>query len=77
MHNKSAKLHAKAKMADFKLTFVPLIFLLLRIWGLFLTIPHCYLSYSTKLSFRKTPYNAVFVFLMVSMYTVQRVASNE
>lgn len=70
VHNKSVKIHAKAKMADFKLTFVPLIFLLLRMWGLFLAIPHCYLSFSAKATFRQTVYNAVFVFLMASISTL-------
>ena len=70
VHNKSAKLHAKAKMADFKLTFVPLIFLLLRMWTLFLAIPHCYLSLSDRKAFRRTSYNAVFVLLSVSKVDV-------
>jgi hypothetical protein len=53
-------------MADFKLTFVPLIFLVLRIWGFILSIPHYYLPVSTKHAFRKTACNAVLVLLAVS-----------
>ena len=68
VHNKSAKLHAKAKMADFKLTFVPLIFLVLRMWGFILSIPHYYLPFSSKAAFRKTTYNAVLVLLAVSVH---------
>ena len=69
VHDKSSKLHAKAKMADFKLTFVPLIFLILRIWGFALSIPHYYLPVSTKEAFRKTTYNAILVLLAVSENT--------
>ena len=70
VHNKSARLHARAKMADLKLTFVPLIFLFLRMWGFILSIPHYYLPFSTKQRFRNTPYNAVLVLLAVSMHTL-------
>ena len=67
VHNKSTKLHAKAKMADFKLSFVPLIFLVLRMWGFALSIPHYYLTFSTKQTFRRTTYNAILVLLAVSV----------
>ena len=49
-----------------KLTFIPIIFLILRLSGVILAIPHTYLPYEQRLEFRTTWWNAVLVLLAVS-----------
>ena len=58
----SYKLQLQAKNVDFKLTFVPLVFIFLRIWGTILGIIHIYISSD----FRESKLNAVFVLFSVS-----------
>ena len=62
----STSLRSKAKTADLKLVFIPLIFLILRVWDISLSFPLLYLPYGTRLSFRATLANAVLVLFAVS-----------
>ena len=63
----SVRMQARAGSADLKLMFVPLIFLLLRLWNGILDIVLFYMSEGTRLQFRGTIWNAVFVALAVSV----------
>lgn len=56
----------KYLLYDVKLTFIPLIFLLLRISSLGLSIPHQYLSFENRLQFRATWWNVILVLTAVS-----------
>lgn len=60
-------MQARAGSADLKLIFVPLIFLLLRMWSGILDVVLFYQSEQTRLKFRGTIWNAVFVALAVSL----------
>ena len=68
----SMSLHSQAKTKDLKLIFVPLIFILLRLWGAILVI--LYLASYDK--FRVTKYNAILVLLSVS-YLVSDIDNQE
>ncbi len=66
MHGRMPSPTRKSRLYDVKLTFIPLLFLLLRISDLGLAIPHQYLSYGSRLQFRKTWWNAALVLIAVS-----------
>lgn len=57
----SVELQSKAKSADLKLIFVPLLFLLCRMWGAILSIPLYYIPISRRNDFLETQANAVLV----------------
>ena len=59
----SLSMHTRARTVDLKLIFVPLIFLLLRIWSSIIDVPVFYLHDE---EFTKTPVNAALVLLAVS-----------
>lgn len=63
----SYKLRLKAKNVDLKLTFIPLLFVFLRMWGAILGVVYLYLPYNTMLDFRETKLNAVFVLFHVRL----------
>lgn len=67
----SYNLRLKTKNADMKLTFIPLIFIFLRVWGVILGIIYIY-SPNTAKSFREKDINAVFVMLSVSLRERER-----
>ncbi len=66
MHGRMPSPTRKSRLYDVKLTFIPLLFLLLRVPDLGLAIPHQYLSYDSRLHFRKTWWNAALVLCAVS-----------
>lgn len=53
----------KSRLSDVKLTFIPVIFLVLRLFASGLSIPHTYFSYEHRLEFRKTWLNAALVLI--------------
>lgn len=62
----SYNLRLKAKNADLKLTFIPLVFVLLRMWGAALGVIYIYLPHHARHSFRETEVNAALVLFHVS-----------
>ena len=63
-------MHTRARTVDLKLIFVPLIFLLLRIWNAVIDVPVFYLSDEESSEFTRTQANAALVFLAVSLNTI-------
>ncbi len=64
--HRSMSLFSRVKTPDLKLIFIPLIFLLLRIWGAIVDIPSYYMSEHVREDFRKRHVVAVLIFFGVS-----------
>jgi hypothetical protein len=62
----SYALRLKAKNTDLKLTFIPLVFVMLRMWGAVLGVIYIYLPSHTREKFRETEWNATLVLFHVS-----------
>lgn len=61
------RMQTRAKTVDLKLIFVPLIFLLLRVWSAIIDVPQFNLSTADRDKFRETKANAAFVLLSVGL----------
>ncbi len=60
------KLQSAARTADLKLIFVPLIYMLLRVWSVAVDVAIYYLPPDKRMDYRSSDVSAVLLFLVVS-----------